>query len=478
MEEISIGSICTFDGFNGDSEVVSKFCHPFGWLRNGRPHLIFDHPSEGDASSMYENSEKLSAVDQFTREYTNTQYSTLHNYNDPSFYPNFCDIVGLEAAARLLVNTIGKPRMFPNHYGPNALCETQNFACIYGLKGSGKATLVKAFSKRYNINLLIVDGSYNDDGMMGALLEFASINTPCIMYFDDCDHFFGDRFVDSRRGLEFIYHWKTKFKTPPLDLWVVFGTTALPEQLLPWIRTKLKHSHNYAQAPNEAQRRLLFYRFLQSKYDKVGYNIINPEEFDQLLQYLAQSSMYCTPHMISAYCDSVFQAKRANCSMKQLQGNNASSEILLPDRACYNEVMTLSESGARICQENAKNLQEPYLQYQTKVSKFAAVRAHEETIIRRAVERSIGNPPIRNGQLLHHSSNGISTSRIPVQEQHTQTNSPLAKETTSISPVSAVVTTNSAPSFLGKREESSIPKAMSTPKRKAQNRLPTNIELG
>lgn len=516
----SLSMIGTFESFqHGDSDTVSKFCKPFGWACLGKPQIGTKvepyHPAEGLPSEMYDANRTLTGPETYTLQ----QYSPGKNYNDPFIRLNIHEIIGLEPATRLLVDIIGKPRMTPEHYGPHGQCQTQRMACIYGPVGSGKCTLIQAIAQRYNMNLLIVDGRYNDDGMMGILLQYAILNTPCIIYFDGCDHFFNERAVNSNRGLEFVYNWEQEFQKASPDIWAVFGTPSLPNQLLGGIQNKLGPNHRYAQPPNELQRKLLFYRFLQSKYDQVNFNVLNASEFSQLLQYLSECSQFCTPQMISNYCDAVFQAKRANCSLEEMRTHNTRSKLFLPDMDCFNQVLVISDTGARITQLHPRSVQMPYIDYQHQVTQSAAVKFREEDVIKRALNRSTGHPPVRSGNQLQNSSNSVPQFKLlsiepepkpepkPELEQKLDIRAepkslpgpvPAPQKISSSSPASlpngnarkvpstipkktTVTTTTSEPSVLTKRDaldksETVMPRRMPMPKRR-KTKLTGDIEI-
>ena len=315
--------------------------------------------------SMLENfrEENIESImDEEDSEDNYTLDTDKYNYNDDNVDLEFEDLIGLDDIKKLLVNKIVKPHKWPEHYA--GITEAKKVCCVYGQDGGGKRTVIKAFCKMLGMRLLIINGKIVIEGMMENLLEYASHNQPCLIFFDCCDHFFRNG-VNDNIGKGFVYAYTTN-KMEKEDVWTVIGTRSLYTSEFFHNMKEFIGTANSARVTDytKHQRKMFFRRFLGSQYKISGHRNFNDEEFEELLEELANYSRKHTPKHIKEYVAKVFSAKLDDMKVTDMMKCNLSSHDKLPNKSDFINIMYRPPMGPpRLCKEDVARQSEVYRMY-------------------------------------------------------------------------------------------------------------------
>jgi ABC-type cobalamin/Fe3+-siderophores transport system ATPase subunit len=315
-----------------------------------------------------------------------------YDYNDDVIDLEYSQILGLKACKTLLVNVILKPFLFKEHY--YGITDINKFGCMYGLNGSGKKTLIKSFCRRAGIKLIIIDGSISEELMMRNILSYSTKYQPCVIYFDQCDHFFRDG-AGGNFGKEFC-HFYNKLYVKDYQVWTIFGSTSLPSQFFPAIRDLVRSNHAHAQSPNSISRTILFNRFLLSRYKKIKHKNFNDEELKNLISILVRSSESCPPLEIQKFISEVFIYKLDTMSILELRKCNKSSSKILPDIKDFRSRLITIDGNSKICSKDYTRDANAYVIYRRTANKFIKTKIDNKQSGKRTRWESQGIPSINN----------------------------------------------------------------------------------
>jgi len=124
----------------------------------------------------------------------------------------WCDIVGLDDAKRILKEAVVIPVKFPELFtGP--LLKPWRGALLFGIPGTGKTLLAKALATEtrgafFSISSSSVTSKFRGDSekLIRVLFELARYHAPTTIFFDEIDAILGQRSGSSSSGAERVEH--------------------------------------------------------------------------------------------------------------------------------------------------------------------------------------------------------------------------------------------------------------------------------
>ena len=320
VETYNYDDVSCADLFSDEKNIL-----PFEKETNGIPlgnRVSRDYESDDDDDDDSSDCKKS---------FNEIEFNKNINYNDNEVDLDCESLLGLFDVHRMMFNVIGKQYLYPEVYSSSDLTMYDKSMAISGRTGTGKKTAVKAFCKRYGICLIIVNWMYPQKDIQ-ALVDYASSNQPCVLYFDHCDHFFRDSpFVNV--GNDFMYFYKKKVLEEFDQIWLVFGLNCTSNELIPFYRDKIGTKVVQIHPLSKNNRRILFYRFLKSKYIKFGHCNFTNVELDNLINLLvgASDSEHFTPLKIKDTCNKIFINRINKLGASQMTESMKSS-VFLPTK--------------------------------------------------------------------------------------------------------------------------------------------------